>query len=301
MLSIIFVNYKTSQFISECIKSIQFYEKNYIKYEFIVVDNNSNDTGLDELKKNYSFIHIIMAPENGGFAYGNNIGIRASTGDLILLLNPDTYLVDNAIEKLIERIESDNILSFIGPQLIYPDKSNQSYFLPKTYLTLWRHFCDRFFLYRFFPKSRLFNSYYRTYMDYDKECLVEQVSGAAFLFRRDVVGKIGYLDENYFMYFEESDYCLQAIKHGYKMLYYPESKIIHIGGLGSPVNWNRSTESFSNSFKYYFIKNYNYATFLIAAILQVIGSSVRMAAMFLKRDKKYKYHFYFIKNIHWKN
>ncbi len=297
MLSIVFVNYNTSRFIGECIKSIQMYEVNYMDYEYIIVDNNSGDTGLDELKKNYAFIKIIKAPGNGGFAYGNNIGIRASTGNYILLLNPDTYLEENAIEKMIDRMESDDTISFIGPQLLYPDKSNQSYFLPKTYLTPWRLFCERFYLHRIFPKSLLFNSYYRTYMDYNRECYVEQISGAAFLFRRDVVEKIGLLDENYFMYFEESDYCYQAIMHGYKMIYYPESKIIHIGGLGKPVNWNRSTESYSKSFKYYFIKNYSYRIFLFTALLQAIGAVIRIIVLFIKHDEKYKYHFYYLKNI----
>lgn len=301
MLSIIFVNYKTSQYIGECIKSIQIYENNYMNYEFIVVDNNSNDTGLYDFKKNFNFIKVINAPQNGGFAYGNNIGIRSSIGNLILLLNPDTYLEDNAIEKLINRIEADDTLSFIGPQLLYPDKSNQSFFLPKTYLNLWRLFCERFYLYRLFPNSIIFNSYYKTYMDYNKECYVEQISGAAFLFKREVIDKIGLFDENYFMYFEESDYCLQAIKHGYKMIYYPESKIFHIGGLGKPVNWDRSTENYSKSFKYYFIKNYNSITCFFATVLQAAGAFIRMIVLFLSRGKEYKYHFYYFKNIQLKN
>jgi len=297
MLSIIFVNYKTSQYIGECLRSIQFYEKNYLDYEFVVVDNDSGDTGLDKLKNEFSFIKVIYAHQNGGFAYGNNIGINSSQGDLILLLNPDTYLEDNAIEKLLLRIQFDNTIAFIGPQLLYPDKSNQSYYLPKTYLTLWHLFCERFYLHRLFPKSLLFNSYYRTHMDYDKESFVEQISGAAFLFRREVVEKIGLLDENYFMYFEESDYCRNAINHGYKMLYYPGSKIIHIGGLGSPSNWNRSTENYSISLRYYFVKNYNHIIYFTAALLQAGGALFRMIILFLCNDKKYKYHFFYLKNI----
>lgn len=238
-----------------------------------------------------------MAPENGGFAYGNNIGINNSAGDIILLLNPDTYIEDNAIEKLIKRIKSDEELHFIGPLLLYPDKSNQSYFLPKSYLDLWRHFCERFYLHRLFSKLRVFNSYYRTYMDYDKECYVEQVSGAALMFKRAVIEKIGLLDENYFMYFEESDYCLKAKQHGFNMLYYPESRIIHIGGLGSPANWNKSTERYSQSLRYYFIKNFGYSAFLLAAILQATGALIRVLVLLSKRDKKFKHHFYYFKNI----
>lgn len=297
VLSIIFVNYNTSQYIIDCIKSINEYEYSCKDYEFIVVDNNSGDAGLSKLKKKYSFIKLIKAPKNGGFAYGNNIGISVANGDFLLLLNPDTYLEDNAIEKLIKRIKTDDELSFIGPKLFYPDKKNQSYYLPKSYLTLWRLFCERLFLHRLFPNSFLFNSYYRTYMDYEKECYVEQISGAAFLFRRSVIEKIGVMDENYFMYFEESDYCFKAKKNCYKMLYYPESKIIHIGGLGNPQNWDKSTKRFSISFRYYFKKNFGDIALIFAVILQALGAFIRMIILFLLRNEKYKYHFYYFKNI----
>jgi len=297
LLSIIFVNYNTSQLLSDCLDSIICYEKNWQDYEYIVVDNNSGDKGLDSLKKTHPFIRLIIASRNGGFAYGNNIGIQNAEGKMLFLLNPDTYIKDNAIEKLVNRINTTNDLFFIGPQLLYPDNSNQSFYLPKTYLTLWRFFCDRIFLHRLFPKSTLFNSYYQTYMDYDQECLIEQISGAAFMFKREVIEKIGLLDENYFMYFEESDYCLKAINYGYKLLYYPESKIIHIGGLGNSKNWDRSTLIFSESLKYYFIKNYGCLYLIFAIMLQATGSLIRMVVFFLIGEKKFKYHFYFLKNI----
>jgi GT2 family glycosyltransferase len=297
MLSIIFVNYKTSRLIDDCIVSIIKYEKHYSNYEYILVDNNSDDPGLNDIEKKYPFIKVIRASRNGGFSYGNNIGIRASSGDLILLLNPDTYIEENAIEKMVVRITSDEGLHFIGPQLLSPDKSNQSYFLPKTYLTLWRHFCERLYLYRLFPNFTLCNSYYRMNMDYTRECYVEQLSGAAFLFKKSIIQTIGLMDENYFMYFEESDYCLQAKKNGLKMLYYPESKIIHIGGLGSPANWDKSAERYSKSLKYYFRKNFGIVTLIAACLLQAAGAFFRMSGLFLARDERYRYHFYYIKHI----
>ncbi|MDY6934875.1 MAG: glycosyltransferase family 2 protein [Spirochaetota bacterium] len=298
MLSIIIVNYKTSRDISICLESIVENERNYSNYEFIIVDNNSDDSGLKNISENYNFVNIIYAPKNGGFAYGNNIGIKASSGDCILLLNPDTYIIENnSIEKLYNHLKQNHDINFIGPQLLYPDKSNQSYYHPKSNLTLWRLFCERLFLHRMLSNSKLFNSYFMTYMDYKKPKYVEQINGAAFMFKRDVIDKIGLLDENYFMYFEESDYCLQAIKNGYRLLYYPYSRIIHKGGLIAESNWVRSTRDYIISFKYYFKKNYNNSVYFIAMLLFFIGTMIRIITLWLKGNKKYSYYLFYLKYL----
>jgi len=297
MLSIIIVNYKSSKDISECLDSIIKHEKNYTKYEFIIVDNNSDDPGLPQLAKNFPFAKIINADKNGGFAYGNNIGISRAGGDYIFLLNPDTYLTDNSIEKLYERIRKDKSTGIIGPMLLFPDGSNQSYYLPKSYFTLWRLFCERFYLYRIFKRFPLFNSYYRTYMDYSNETAVEQVSGAALLFRKEILKETGLLDENYFMYFEESDFCLQAARHNIKQLYYPGSRIIHKGGLDSESGWERSSSWFTESFKYYFKKNYSFATYYSALILFALGSCLKSILFALKKDHRYRFHLIQLKKI----
>lgn len=296
MLSIITVNYKSSKNIDICLGSIIKYEPRYIDYEFIIVDNNSNDSGLKGIGQKYPFVKIIHAAENRGFAYGNNIGIKASKGDYILLLNPDTYLENNSIEKLYARLKNSNDIDFAGPQFLGIKKTNDSYYSPKSYLTLWKLFCESFYLYRIFNKNKIFNSYYRTYIDYEKESYVESMGGAAFLFRRSVIDKIGLLDENYFMYYEEIDYCLQAIKSGYKLLYYPESKIIHIGGdtTASLSEW--SVKISIQSFKYYFKKNFPYS-YYIALPIYFAGSLSRAVVLMLTGNKKYKKFIYEIKYL----
>jgi len=297
MLSIIYVNYKTSKDILISLASIAKYEKKFKEYEYIIVDNNSDDGGLEVIKKKYPFVKIIYAPQNGGFAYGNNHGIKQAIGDFIFLLNPDTYINDNAIEKLYYRIKNDNSIGIIGPQLLYPDGENQSYYLPKTYLNLWKLFCERFYLYKIFKQNHLFNSYFKTYMDYSKETYVEQVSGAALLFRKSILENTGLLDENYFMYFEESDFCLQACKHDLKLLYYPKSSIVHIGGLNSESGWERNSEWFVVSFKYYFKKNFTKSIYYTAIIFFTMGSCLKILIFLIKNDRKYKFHFFQLKQI----
>jgi hypothetical protein len=297
MLSIIIVNFKSSRDINVCLESIVKHEPLYRDYEIIIVDNNSNDEGLAHIQKRFSFAKIIYAEKNGGFAYGNNVGIQAALGDYILLLNPDTYLTDNSIQKLYDRVRTKNDVMIAGPKLLFTDGSNQSYFTPKSYLTLWKLICDQLYLQRIFKKIRLFNSYFRTYMDYGNESYVEQVSGAAFLISRKVIDSIGLLDENYFMYFEESDYCYQAVRRGIKLLYFPESTIYHIGGLMAQSNWERTSSTFVESLKYYFTKNFGKTHRVIAVAICFIGSAIRILLLALNGDPKSGYYRHVISNL----
>ncbi|MBN2160888.1 MAG: glycosyltransferase family 2 protein, partial [Spirochaetes bacterium] len=297
MLSIIIVNYKSSQDIEACLASIMAHEPGYRDYEFIIVDNNSGDTGLDGLKSRYPFVKILNAPRNGGFAYGNNYGLHEAAGDVILFLNPDTYVKDDSIGKLYGRLMRGSDVDMIGPKLLFPDNTNQSFFLPQSYLTLWKLFCEQFFLYRIFKSNKIFNSYYRTWMDYDMESCVEQISGAALMFRRDILETTGVMDEKYFMYFEESDFCYQAVKCGCRLLYYPESRIYHTGGLVSPPAWERSTKYFVTSFKYYFTKNFGRPACIFASAIYLVGSLLRAFGLRIRGNDRYRYYIFHAKNV----
>ena len=295
MLTIIIVNYKTSRDVTTCLESIVKFEKNYKQYEIVVVDNNSDDPGIPEMIKKFPFIKIIDAPKNGGFAYGNNIGIRNSIGECILLLNPDTYIIDNGIEKLYNRFTGDSTISIVGPMLLNPDMSIQSIDCPKSYLTLWKMFCVEFYLHKIFYKSRLMNSYYRTYMDYSKETFVEQVAGACLMFRRTLIDEIGYLDENYFLYYEESDFCYQAVKTGKKLLYYPGSRVVHSSAAASSLDSEFAIKQYITSFIYYFKKNFNPLSATFCFIIFFIGTFIRFIGLAAMFNKKYKLYFYYLK------
>ena len=281
-----------------CLDSIQKHEINYRQYEIIIVDNNSDDLGLKDVEDKYSFVKIIYAPRNGGFSYGNNIGIMQAKGDYILLLNPDTYLEDNSIERLYDRMRNDSEIIIAGPKLLYPDGKNQSYYTPKSYLTLWRLFCMEFFLDKIFVRSRFINSYFQTYMDYDKERYVEQVSGAAFIFKKNLIDKIGFFDENYFMYFEESDFCLRAVKKGHKLLYYPESKVFHIEGQSTLAGFSEwSNRHYVESFIYFFKNNYGLMSACISISFLFIGLLLRIIISSLTLNKKYILYCYQMKYL----
>lgn len=298
LLSIIIVNYKTSKDVIECLDSIVQYEKRYKEYEIIVVDNNSNDDGLTLIAKKFPFVKLIYAPENGGFAYGNNLGIKGSSGDYILLLNPDTYLEDNSIEKLFNRIKDDRAVDIVGPKLLYPDRTNQSRITAKECPALWNLFCYQFLFHLIFRNSKTFNSYIRSYMNYDEEQFLGQIPGTVFLYKKSMIDEIGYMDENYFMYFEETDYCLQAVKRGLKILYYPNSRIIHKYGQSTSSGYSeRAIKDFVESFCYYYEKNFNLYASYMAKIIFLSGSIIRLIAHFLLSHKAYLIYFYYVKYI----
>ena len=289
-LSIVFVNYRSSDDLRHCLKSIFRHNACAEEYEFIVVDNNSGDDGLEQLKKEYPQARIFAAEKNGGFAYGNNIGVRNSTMDYVLLLNPDTFVDDNSIHRMHTRLKTDSSVDLIGPKMLFPDGRNFSCYEPKSYPTLWRIFCEKAYLNVLFRKSRLFNSYFRTYMDYDRETRVEQLSGAALMFRRGILEKTGYMDENYFLYFEESDFCYQAAISGLGLLYYPDAHIYHVGGLITEIQWELTTRHNTESFVYYFRKNFSPLHCRAAKVFFFTGSLVRTILLFLTGNRKYRYH-----------
>ncbi len=297
MLSIIYVNYKTSDDILTSLASIVKYEKKINEYEFIIVDNNSGDDGLVDIKKTYPFVEIINAPKNGGFAYGNNIGIKHSKEDIILLLNPDTYIHDNSIELMMNRLKDDPEIDIIGPSFFYADGSSQADIIPKSYLTLWKLFCEQFWLQRIFKKSKLFNSYLKTYIAPEKECFVKTVSGAAFMFKRSIIEKIGLMDETFFLYFEETDYCRRAHKNKLKMLYFPKSKITHTIGSSTKSVSETRVQNYLTSFKYYFKKNYKQIGLYVSMATLFSGCLIRFIIFRMKNDKKSDTQLLYLKNI----
>lgn len=292
MLSIIIVNYKSSSDIHTCLKSIRDHDQCFADYEFIIVDNASNDKNFESLKQKFPNVKLIFAEKNGGFSYANNIGFNLASRNTILMLNPDTYVTDNSIQLLYKRLTNDPDLDMIGPLLLYPDGRNQSYFHPKSYPTFWKIFCERFFFHRLFSKSKLFNSYFQTYMKYDSERSVEQICGAAIMFKKTLLGKIGLLDEHFFMYFEESDWCYRAVGKGLKLLYYPCARIYHDEGLIQPEKSQRYAKIFGNSFLYYFKKNSHVS--LLASIVYILGCCLRLIT---PNKSKQRYNFELIKAI----
>lgn len=245
MLSIIIVNYNSKELLKNCVDSIYAQSMN-IPFDVWIVDNNSSDDSLKAVETNYPQVNIIKNKENLGFAYANNQAILKTRADYILLLNPDTVVTDNALEKMVKFMKNNPDVGIAGCRILNEDGSLQlacrrSIPTPKV------AFFRLTGLSKLFPKSKTMAQYNLTYLDPDETHEVDAVSGSFLMIRKSVIDDIGMLDERFFMYGEELDWCLRAKQNGWKVIYYPRAQITHYKGQCSKSNSRKAAFEFYRS------------------------------------------------------
>ena len=231
ILSIIIVSYNVREFLEQAIRSIQ-KSTGSIEYEIIVVDNASSDGTVPYLRKQFSDIKIISNPDNVGFAKANNQAIKKSRGQYICLINPDTIVQEDTFAELLAFFENHPDAGCVGCKILNPDGSLQLA-CRRSYPTPWVAFTKIIGLAALFPKSRWFGRYNLTFLDPDQISRVEAISGSFMLVKRSVVRDVGGLDESFFMYGEDLDWCYRIKKAGYSIYYVPSTQIIHFKGESS--------------------------------------------------------------------
>lgn len=222
-LSIIILNYNTPKLIKYLLKNILSLKLPF-EYEIIVVDNGANKQLKDELKS-YSPYLKMFAIANQGYAHGNNFGISKASGQYILILNPDIYIRPKSIERLVEFMEKNKRAGMVGPKLLYP---NGEYQYSCTRYPDWRlPFYRRSRLGRTKAGQQWLKKY--LYMDYDHESpkQVDWLFGACFLIRKSAIDEVGLLDQRYFLYFEDLDWCRRFWQKNWPVWYYPQAQVIH--------------------------------------------------------------------------
>jgi len=220
-VSIIIVNTNGKRFLEECLSSIYNSETIFNDFEVIMVDNNSIDGSVEYVKKNFPKVKIFLNKKNLGFAKSNNIGIKASSGDFIVLLNGDTVVTPYWLAHMINAAESDTKVGIVGPKTL---KINSN-----TIDTTGHIFDHRFGD----AINRGSNEIDKGQYDFDTDVFGVQFS--CVLIKREVIDSVGLLDEKIFLYMEDVDYCLRARILGWKILYCPLSVIYHYGGGSTPM------------------------------------------------------------------
>ncbi len=250
-LSIIIVNYNTKELTKQCIESIIKTAVDF-SYEIILIDNASNDGSLPMLQNEFPQIKFIRNRKNIGFAKANNQGIKVSHGDFILLLNSDTIVLEGCLRKTLDFFCDYPKAEIVGCQVLNNDGSMQyscSHF--PNILTEIILFTKNILKYFWDPVT-----YYR-YMHYlkpDKIRSVDAVSGCFLCAKRETFNKIGLLDEHFFMYYEDTEFCLRAKKNGIYTFYFPEAKIIHLHGKSNDKLSYATLQHCYKSAQYYFCK-----------------------------------------------
>ena len=299
MLSIVIVSYNTRELTINCIKSI-IDETQDIDYEIIVVDNNSSDNTVEQIRLHFPNIVIITNQENKGFAYALNIGIGDSSGDAVLSINSDTIVLDHAIEKSYKFLYDNNDIQILGIKLLNADGSIQPScrFLPSIANCL----CEAFFLINLFPKSKIFGKYYMSYFDYNSTIDVEWIKGTYMMIRKSVFERIGFFDDNYFLYTEETDFMFRANKANLKTVFFHEAEIYHLEGASLKKNPEKVYKMVHRTKLFYFMKNHKFPEKQILILIQYLAMINRVIAYLIagivKIDYNYlKKSFYFLKAI----
>ena len=248
-LSIVIVNWNTKDILKQTINSVVA-ETTLFPYEIIVVDNNSSDGSVEMIKKEFPTVILIENKINEGFAKGNNIGLKIAQGEYLILLNSDTIVLDHAIEKLVKFLDEKSEVMLIGPKLLNKDGSFQTACrrnLPNI---------KNSFLYLFSIKNLIKSD--KNYKSNNNENIsgyCEAISGAAMMFRREVYEKIEGLDEQFFMYAEDLDYCKQVFDQGWKTYYLSDAHITHLGGESSKQRSSKSLYFFYKTMWQYYRKH----------------------------------------------
>ncbi|MDF2883431.1 MAG: glycosyl transferase family 2 [Clostridiaceae bacterium] len=254
-LSIIIVNYNAEKLLLDCVKSI-YNSNNSTSLEVIIVDNDSKDNSRSLITSEYPHVQWVQNKDNVGFAKANNQAMKISKGEYIMLLNNDTVVLDKALDKLVQFLDKNPETAAVGPRILNADMSLQLSCrrgLPNA-VNSFGYFLK---LYKVLPNNKALGGYAMTYISDKISHEVECLSGAAMVVRKSVVDKIGGLDENFFMHFEDVDFCLRIGKLGYKLFYVHDSEIIHLKGQSSKLRSKKVIEDFNNSLLYYYKKNYS--------------------------------------------
>ncbi len=263
-LSIIIVNWNVRDLLDDCLASIYAAELDDCAYEIIVVDSGSADGSLDMLRERYPAVIRLPQSENIGFTRGNNIGLAHSSGEFLLLLNPDTEVSREALRVMLEYMRANPAAGIVGPHTLNSDGSHQS--TRRRFPTLWTGVFESTWLADWAPA--FIERDYRI-LDAPDDGIVEAdwAQGSALLMRRAVYAQLGGLDEGYIMYSEELDYCRRAKTAGWLVVYHGCALITHHGGKSSEQASAQKQIHFHTSKLRYFHKHHGYSAYVFLRIL----------------------------------
>jgi len=260
-LSIIIINYNTSLLLKNCLESI-FVNFPQTPIEVIVVDNNSVDDSQNMVQSLFTQVKLIALPENIGFSRGNNAGIRIAKGKFIFLLNSDTIILENSIDKIVNYLNSNPEVDILGPKLLNHDQSLQrSWFDFPTVFKTFLHILDLSGLIIKVLNFKLFKDLISKKFAFNQESdiirEVDYLSLAALIIKADKLRSIGMLDENLFFYHEDCDLGYMARKNDFRTIYYPKASTIHLGGSSSSKYQIRAYTNYFISLMYVYKKHKN--------------------------------------------
>ncbi len=262
-LTLVILNYNSKFWLKKCLLSIneEYLSKTKTLVETIVVDNNSQDDSVKMLKKDFKWVKTIELEENIGFSAGNNVALKQIKSEYVMLLNSDTEFTSlSNLDLLLNFMDSNQQAAVITPKLTLPD-GNLDWASHRGEPTPWVSLSYYLGLERLFPNSKFFGQYHQKYLDLNFPHQIEACSGAAMLVRTSLMDKVGQLDEQFFMYAEDLDWCKRFREAGFEIWFNPDVEVIHHkykSGIKtqSPLTAIQSKQHFYNTMLQYYDKHY---------------------------------------------
>lgn len=262
-LSIILVNYNGQFWLKQTLSSLQewYLHKTKRTVQVILVDNASTDDSMQMVKKEYKWVKRIELEKNVGFAAANNIGIKKSNSEFVMLLNSDTELTQASnLDIALRFLKKSPQVGVVTPKLTLPD-GNLDWACHRGEPTPWASFCYFTKLSSIFSNWPAVAGYHQTYKDLSIAHQIDACSGAAMILRRSAINQVGLLDEQFFMYAEDLDWCKRFREAGWQIWYLPQLEIIHHknkSGITSQIDTTRlrTTFAFYDTMLQYYDKHY---------------------------------------------
>lgn len=278
-VSVVIVNYRTAALLEDCLRSLVGELASFPLLQVIVVDNDSGDGSFELLQRVVErevwggWVTVVAAGRNGGFSFGNNVGIRLALAsdappDMVLLLNPDTVVKSGALAALVAFMEERPEVGIAGSALENPEGHQESscHAFPSPLSELDSGL-------RFGPVSRLLHRYVVSPpLPFDASAC-DWVSGACMLIRKGVFGSIGLMDDDFFLYFEEVDFCRRAKLAGWGVWFVPQSRVVHLEGAATNIREKRQRRPkyWYDSRRRFFIKHYGLSGLVLSDALWFFG------------------------------
>jgi hypothetical protein len=272
-ISIIILSWNDRHHLQECLESLR-QRGNSLLTEIIVVDNASTDGSPEMVQDRFAEVKLIRNVENLGFPKGNNLGIRASRGKFVCLLNSDIKVLKGCINVLAEYMELHPDIGIIGPKIRNGDMTHQS--SCRRFPSLWNNLCSATGLANVFRSSKFFSGEHMLYFKGDRLIDVEVLVGCFWLARREAIDEFGLLDEDFFMYAEDVDWCKRCWKAGWRVVFHPGAEAIHYRGASSTKRnpaWVEITQQRSRL--NYWKKHHGAAVVMAAGFIMVVHRVIR--------------------------
>jgi hypothetical protein len=251
-VSIVIVNWKTPDLLCNCLQSV-YADRTSNSFEVWVVDNDSKDDSIERVRQQFPTAIIVANDQNVGFSKACNQVIPQASGKYVLLLNPDSIVVDDAISRLVEFMDTHTNCGAVGPKVLNADGSLQLA-CRRAFPTPEAAFFRLTYLSKLFPHSTTAAKYNLTYADPDSELEVDALSGSCMMVRRSAIEQVGLLDEDIFLFGEDIDWCWRIKQAGHKVFYCPKAVVYHYHGASSRVRPVGATIDLHHSMQVFYRK-----------------------------------------------